>query len=190
MSPSGIASRACRGMGGSVGRGGCFSLPPRWFVGVQCVEHGFYPRYLVRAKQVGASQSRQAGEKRFRAPDFLPKKLKCVGQGVADGKTERTQSERVEKSVHLVSDPGGAVCQVSIIKPQPRVEDQFVDAESVRSLAFPCKILIQGPDRVGRKFEVLDGPRCFPLDIAQNNACTGLSRHRIDFLDLCQSCQV
>jgi hypothetical protein len=50
-----------------------------------------------------------------------------VGEGVADGPTEGAKAKRVEKSFGLVSDSGGAVLKIFIVKAQSRIDPDGVN---------------------------------------------------------------
>ena len=82
----------------------------------QRIQHGFDARDFVGAEQVGFTQRGQHGKERFSAADFVAEKFEGVGQGMADWKTERPESERVQEDIHLMPHANGTVLQIAVVK--------------------------------------------------------------------------
>ena len=98
-------------------------------------------RDFVGAKQIGFAQRGQHGEERLGTTDFVAEKFKGVGQGMADRKTQRAQPERIQKYVHLVPHPDGAVLQIAVVKAQAGIEQDFLHAVALRDFNLARKIL-------------------------------------------------
>jgi len=79
----------------------------------------------VRKRSVFA-ESGQDGEERLGAADFVAEILERVGQGMADGVTQRAQAEGVEERGQLVAHAHGAVLQVAVVETEPRIEDELL----------------------------------------------------------------
>src|SRR5438105_4338496 len=102
----------------------------------------------MRAEQIGFTQRREYCEKRLRAAHFFAKILESVRQGVAYGKAERAQAERVQEDRHLVTNSNGAVLQVAIIKAEARIENYFFDAMARGALDLAREIITHFLDRI------------------------------------------
>jgi hypothetical protein len=64
-----------------------------------------------------------------------------VGEGVADGPTEGAKAKRVEKSFGLVSDSGGAVLKIFIVKAQPWIDPDGVNPCIDGTVDFATKVV-------------------------------------------------
>jgi hypothetical protein len=64
-----------------------------------------------------------------------------VGEGVADGPTEGAKAKRVEKSFGLVSDSGGAVLEIFIVKAHPWIDPDGVDPCIDGTVDFATKVV-------------------------------------------------
>src|SRR5436190_4118485 len=103
------------------------------------LQHRPYSGNFMRAEQIGFTQRSQHRKKGFRASHFFAEVFERVRQCMADRKTERPQPERIEKNLHLMAHALGAVLQVAIVKPQPRIEENSFHTIPVGQLDLAAK---------------------------------------------------
>src|ERR1044071_9555131 len=87
-----------------------------------CFKHSFDARNFMCAEQIRFAQRGENGEERLGATDFVAEKFKRMGQGMANWKSKCSQSERVQKNVHLMAHANGAVLQIAVVKTKTGIE--------------------------------------------------------------------
>ncbi len=133
------------------------------------IQHGLDARDFVRAEQIGFAQCGQHGKERFGATDFVPEKFKRVGQGVADGKSQRPQPERIEENFHLMPHAYGAVLQVAVIETEARIEQDFLHAVALRDFNLARKVFAHLFNRIAAQIEIADFTDIFALDVTDDD---------------------
>jgi hypothetical protein len=113
-----------------------------------------------------------------------------VGEGVADGPTESPEAERVEKSFSLISDSGGAVLKIFIVKAKPWIDPDSVNPCIDGTVDFATEVVEQGRGVVGGVDEVTHGPNIFPLDIAEDDSSAVLGDLAVEVVRRSRTCEV
>src|SRR5438067_29527 len=119
----------------------------------------------MRAEQIGLSERSQHGKKWLGTTHLLAKILKSVRQGMANGKAKRTEPERIQENVHLMTHAHGAVLQVAIIKAQPGIEEYLLYSCARRTLNFPRKIFLHHCHSIAAEIEITHLTDIFALHV-------------------------
>src|SRR5690349_22901914 len=101
-------------------------------------------------------------------------------QGVANGKSERTQPECVEEGAHLVADANGAVLQIAVIKAQPGIDQDSGHAIASGGLDFTGEVVLHQTNGIFPESEIADLTNVGTLDEAEDYGRVMRGNHSID----------
>ena len=108
----------------------------------------------MRAEQICLSQGGQYGKEWLSATHFVAKIFERMRQGVANGKTQGSQPKGVQKNGHLVTHADRAILQVSIIKAQPGIDEDSLNATAGGDFDLSGKLILHQPNRIPAEVEL------------------------------------
>jgi hypothetical protein len=104
---------------------------------------------FVCAEEIGFSEESEDGEERLCGADLVFEKFERVGESMAGGPTEGAESEGVEKSLHLVTDAGGAVLQVFVVEAHAGIDPDAADSGGRGEINLALKVFAEGFGVIG-----------------------------------------
>ena len=103
---------------------------------------------------------------------------------MADRIAERSQSEGVEKDVHLVADSEGTILKIFVIEAESWIDEQFLQRELLRLFNLAAEIIVHGANRIAAQVVVSDFADVAALDKTNNYARIKILGHPVEVLAL------